>query len=139
MRASGEGPSMTQMRAAAIAAFFLGIGLAGTPLIWIHALAAALLLAILTLLLERKPTQLRAFILAFLGVLVTAALQHADANPLAAPWDYSGEFYYGLYPGSGVVALGLGLVVAISYGRRTAPEVIGAVGAVVGTSLLFLQ
>jgi hypothetical protein len=129
---------MTQMRAAAIAAFFLGIGLAGEPLQPIHALVAGLLLAILTLLLERNPTPLKGFIVAFLGVLITAALQHANVNPLTAPVDYTGEVYYGLYPGAGVVALGLGLLVAASFGRRTAPEVISGAGAVVGVCLFFL-
>jgi hypothetical protein len=129
---------MTQMRAAAIAAFFLGVGLAGEPLQPIHALVAALLVAILALLLERRASPLTGFIVAFAGVLITCALQHADVNPLTAPIDYTGQFYYGLYPGSGVVALGLGLVVAISFGRRTAPEVIAALGAIVGTCLFFL-
>ena len=110
---------MTQMRAAAIAAFFLGIGLAGEPFQPIHALVSALIVAILCLVLERNGT-------------------HADVNPLTAPIDYSGQVYYGIYPGSAVVALGLGLLVAASYGRRTAPEVISGLGAVVGTSLFFL-
>jgi hypothetical protein len=129
---------MTQIRAAAIAAFFLGIGLAGEPFQPIHALVAALIVAILCLVLERNGTPLRGFIVAFLGVMITTALQHADVNPLTAPVDYTGQVYYGLYPGSAVVALGLGLLVAASYGRRTAPEVISGLGAVVGTSLFFL-
>jgi hypothetical protein len=129
---------MTQMRAAAIAAFFLGIGLAGEPLMPLHALVAALLLMILVLLLERNPTPLKGFIVAFVGVLLTSAIQHADSNLLVAPVDYTGQVWYGLYPGSGVVALGLGILVATSFGRRTAPEVISGLGAVVGTSLFFL-
>lgn len=129
---------MTQMRAAAIAAFFLGIGLAGEPFQPIHALVSALIVAILCLALERNGTPLRGFIVAFFGTMITTALQHADVNPLTAPVDYSGQVYYGIYPGSAVVALGLGLLVAASYGRRTAPEVISGLGAVVGTSLFFL-
>jgi hypothetical protein len=134
----GEVRDVTQMRAAAIAAFFLGIGLAGEPFGPLHALVAALLLVIFTLLLERNATPLKGFILAFFGVMVTCALQHANVNPLTAPVDYSGQIYYGFYPGSAVVALGLGILVAASFGRRTAPEVISGAGAVVGTALFFL-
>ena len=129
---------MTQMRAAAIAAFFLGVGLAGEPFQPLHALVAALIVAILCLVLERNGTPLRGFLLAFFGTMIATALQHANVNPLTQPIDYSGQVYYGIYPGSAVVALGLGLVVAASYGRRTAPEVIGGLGAVVGTGLFFL-
>jgi hypothetical protein len=129
---------MTQIRAAAIAAFFLGVGLAGEPFQPLHALVAALIVAILCLVLERNGTPLRGFLVAFFGTMITTALQHANVNPLTAPVDYSGQVYYGLYPGSAVVALGLGLLVAASYGRRTAPEVISGLGAVVGTSLFFL-
>jgi len=129
---------MTQMRAAAIAAWFLGVGLAGEPFQPLHALAAVVLLAVLTLILERGGTPLKALLLSFFGVIITCAIQHASPNPLTAPIDYSGQVYYGLYPGSAVVALGLGLIAAASYGRRTAPEVISGVGAAVGTSLFFL-
>jgi hypothetical protein len=129
---------MTQMRAAAIAAVFLGIGLAGEPFMPLHALVAALIVAVLCVALERKGTPLTGFIVAFFGTLITTALQHANTNPLLAPVDYTGQVYYGIYPGGVVVALGLGLLVAASYGRRTAPEVISGLGAVVGTSLFFL-
>jgi hypothetical protein len=112
---------MTQLRAVAIAAFFLGIGMAGEPLAPMRALLAAGILLLLAIALEQRTSPLVIFLVAFVGVLLTCYLQH-------------GEFY----PGTGIVALGLGGLAASSLGRRTAPVAVVVLGTVVGTSLFFL-
>ncbi len=115
-------PPATQLLAVAIAAFFLGIGLAGEPLVPLRAIVAGVVLVMAAVVLGRHASALVIFLVGFLGVLLTCYFQRQD--------------YYLL--GSGVVALGLGGLAASSYGRRTAPFIIVAVGAVVGAGLFFL-
>ncbi len=117
-----EQPPATQLLAVAIAAFFLGIGLAGEPLVPLRAIVAGVVLVVAAIVLGRRASALVIFLVGFLGVLLTCYLQRQD--------------YYLL--GSGVVALGLGGLAASSYGRRTAPFIIVAVGAIVGAGLFFL-
>jgi hypothetical protein len=111
-----------QLRAIAIATFFLGVGFAGAPFDWRHALIAAVVLAIATLILEHFATPLVAFLLGFFGVVLTCYAQH-------------GEFYPGLF----IVAAGFGFLAGGSIGWRTAPAVFSAVGSVVGVALFFLR
>jgi hypothetical protein len=111
-----------QLRAIAIAAFFLGIGFAGAPFDWRHALIAAVVLAIATLVLEHFVTPLIGFLVGFFGVVLTCYAQH-------------GEFYPGLF----IVSAGFGFLAGGSIGWRTAPQVFSAVGAVVGVALFFLR
>jgi hypothetical protein len=113
---------MTQLRAVAVAAFFLGIGMAGEPLAPMHALLAAGILLLIAIALEQRTSALVMFLVGFVGVLLACYLQH-------------GEFY----PGTGIVGLGLGGLAASSFGRRTAPVAVAVVGTVVGTSLFFLM
>lgn len=114
-------PVMTQLRAVAIAAFFLGIGMAGEPFAPLHALLAAALLLLVAVALEQRATPLIAFLFALAGVLLTCNLQHGE-----------------IYPGTGIVGLGLGGLAAASLGRKSAPAVVAVLGTVVGTSLFFL-
>jgi len=113
---------VTQLLAVAIAAFFLGIGLAGEPLAPLRAIIAGVVLVATAILLGGRASPLVTFLLGFMGVLLTCYLQHQD--------------YY-LF-GSGVIALGLGGLAASSYGRRMAPALIVALGAVVGAGLFFV-
>jgi hypothetical protein len=126
-----------QVRAVGIAAVFLGAGLAGEPLQPTHVLVAALVVALLTLALERPGTPLQIFAVAFFGVLISAALAHAYIGPAIRPATFAHQFYLNLYPGCGIVGIGLGLLGAASHGRRDAPKVIAAIGAVVGVVLFF--
>ncbi|MGA8532501.1 MAG: hypothetical protein WB615_00170 [Candidatus Tumulicola sp.] len=113
---------MTQLLAVAIAAFFLGIGLAGEPLAPLGAIVAGIVLVGAAIVLGRSTSPLVIFLVGFLGVLLTVYLQHDD--------------YYLL--GSGVVALGLGALAASSYGRRMAPVLIVALGVIIGAGLFFI-
>lgn len=112
---------MNQLGAVAVAAFFLGIGLAGEPLEPMRALIAAIALAVAVIVLARRPSALATFVLAFLGVLGTCLLQHGAA-----------------YPGTGILALGLGGLAASSFGRKMAPALIAAIGAALGSGLFFI-
>ena len=109
------------MRALAIAAFFLGIGLAGEPLMPVHALVAAGVLVVVTLVLERRPTPVVVFAAAVLELMFVCFVQHDE-----------------VYPGTGVVAFGLAMLSLASLGRPYAPVVIGSLGALLGTGLFFL-
>ncbi len=121
MDALEESPA-TQLMAVAIAAFFLGIGLAGEPLVPLRAIVAGVVLVVAAVILGRRASTLVVFLVGFLGVLVTCYIQRQD--------------YYLL--GSGIIALGLGSLAASSYGRRMAPLIIVTIGAVVGAGLFFL-
>ncbi len=112
---------MTHLRAVAIAAFFLGIGMAGEPFAPLHALLAAGILLIVAIALEPRISNLVIFLVAFVGVLLTCYLQHGE-----------------IYPGTGIVGLGLGGLAASSFGRRTAPAAIVILGTVVGVIIFFL-
>lgn len=129
---------MTHVRAVGIAAFCLGIGLAGEPLQPGHALIAALVVAILTLALQRPGTPLQIFVVSFFGVLLATALAHAFVGPSIPPTAFAHQLYLNVYPGSGVIGVGLGLLGAASYGRENAPTVIVIIGATVGAVLFFL-
>lgn len=129
---------LTQVRAVGIAAFFLGVGLAGQPLLIGHALIAAAAIVLLTLSLQRPGTPLQIFAVAFFGVLIAVALSHAYIGPSTRPASFAEQLYLNIYPGSGVVGVGLGLLGAASLGRKDAPKVIAVIGAVVGVALFFL-
>jgi hypothetical protein len=112
---------VTQLRAVAIAAFFLGIGMAGEPFAPLHALLAGALLLLFAVALEPRSSPLIIFLFALAGVLLTCDLQHGE-----------------IYPGTGIVALGLGGLAASSFGRRTAPAVVAVLGTVVGAGIFLL-
>lgn len=112
---------MTQLRAVAIAAFFLGIGMAGQPFMPLRALLALLVLLLFAVALESRSSPLAIFLFAFAGVLLTCYAQHQE-----------------IYPGTGIVGLGLGGLAASSLGRRTAPPAVAVLGTVVGVSLFLL-
>ena len=112
---------MTQLMAVAVAAFFLGVGLAGEPLHPLHALIAAAILAVAALVFGLRANPLTLFLMGFLGVLLACFLQHDE-----------------IYPGTGVVGVALGDLAASSFGRRTAPAVIAIIGVVVGTTIFLL-
>lgn len=112
---------MTQLLAAAFAAVFLGLGLAGEPLQPLRAMIAAVVVVGTALLLGRRSTPLVTFLIGFMGVIVTHFLQDQDPYLL----------------GTTVVALALGALAAASYGRRLAPPLIVALGAVIGAGLFF--
>jgi hypothetical protein len=112
---------MTQLLAVAIAAFFLGIGMAGEPLNAPRAIVAGVILTVAAFVLGGRASPLATFLVAFLGVLLACYLQHGE-----------------IYPGTGVVALGLGGLAASSYGRAMAPTVIAVLGTLVGVSLFLL-
>lgn len=112
---------MNQLAAVATAAFFLGIGLAGEPLEPLRALVAAVVLAVAAVVLARVASPLVTFTVAFVGVIGTCALQHGA-----------------VYPGTGVLALGLGGLAASSFGRKMAPALIAAIGAALGSGLFFI-
>ena len=126
------------IRGTGIAAFFLGIGLAGHPFDLVGALIALVLVAILVVALERPGTTLQTFIVAVVGVLVTSVLQHTSIGPAWHPGPFAAQLYFGLYPGSGVVAIGLALLATASLGRKDAPYVIAVMGTLVGIALFFL-
>jgi hypothetical protein len=112
---------LTGLAAVATAAFFLGIGLAGEPLSPLRALVAGALLVLVAVLFGGRASPLLTFLTGFLGVIVTCVLQHGVA-----------------YPGTGVIALGLGVLGASSFGRRLAPALIASLGAVIGSGLFFI-
>ncbi len=112
---------MTQPIAVAIAAFFLGVGMAGEPFAPLHALLAIAILLLIATALGRRQTPLIVFLFGLAGVLLTCYLQHGE-----------------IYPGTGIVGLGLGALAAASLGRRTAPTLVAVLGTVVGTSLYLL-
>jgi hypothetical protein len=112
---------MTQLVAVAIAAFFLGVGMAGEPIAPLRALLALAILLLVAVALEQRRSALILFLFGFAGVLLTCDLQHGE-----------------IYPGTGVVGLGLGGLAAASFGRHSAPGLIAVLGAIVGTSLYLL-
>jgi hypothetical protein len=112
---------VTQPIAVAIAAFFLGVGMAGEPFAPLHALLAIAILLLIATALGRRQTPLIVFLFGLAGVLLTCYLQHGE-----------------IYPGTGIVGLGLGALAAASLGRRTAPTLVAVLGTVVGTSLYLL-
>jgi hypothetical protein len=112
---------MTQLHAVAIAAFFLGIGMAGEPFAPLQALLAAAILLLVAVVLEQRASPLIIFLFGLAGVLLTCDLQHGE-----------------IYPGTGIVALGLGALAASSFGRPNAPTAVAVLGTVVGTSLFLL-
>lgn len=112
---------MTQMLAVAIAAFFLGMGMAGEPFAPLRALLALAILLLIAAVLGRFPSHLVIFVFGLAGVLLACYLQHGE-----------------IYPGTGVVGIGLGALAAASLGRRTAPAFVAVLGTVVGTGLFFL-
>ncbi len=112
---------MTQLLAVAIAAFFLGLGMAGEPLAPLHALLAIAILLLIATALDRRQTPLIVFLFGFAGVLLTCYLQHSE-----------------IYPGTGIVGIGLGGLAASSLGRPSAPALVAVLGTAVGTTLYFL-
>ena len=112
---------MSQLVAVAIAAFFLGLGMAGEPFVPLHALLAITILLLVAAALDRRTTPLIAFLFGLSGVLLTCYLQHGE-----------------IYPGTGIVGIGLGGLAAASLGRPTAPPVVAVLGTLVGTGLYFL-
>jgi hypothetical protein len=112
---------MTQLVAVAIAAFFLGIGMAGEPIAPLHALLAIALLLLIATALARTHSPLIVFLFGLTGVLLTCYLQHDE-----------------IYPGTGIVGIGLGGLAAASLGRRNAPALVAALGTIVGASLYLL-
>ncbi len=112
---------MTQQRGVAIAALFLGLGMAGQPLEPLRAVLAAAILVFVALALDPRGSPLLLFIFAFAGVLLTCDLQHGE-----------------IYPGTGIVGAGLGGLAASTFGRRTAPALIAVLGTLVGVALFFL-
>ncbi|MBV8374851.1 MAG: hypothetical protein JO302_05015, partial [Candidatus Eremiobacteraeota bacterium] len=99
---------MRHVRAVGIAAVFLGIGLAGEPLQPFHVLVAAIVVTVLVLALERPGTPLQIFVVAFFGVIVSAALAHAYIGPSMRVATFARQLYFNLYPGCGVIGVGLG-------------------------------
>ena len=112
---------MTQLRAVAIAAFFLGIGMAGQPFAPRQALLALALLLLFAVVAEGRSSPLIVFLFALSGVLLTCYIQHGE-----------------IYPGTGIVGLGLGGLAAASLGRRTAPAAVSILGTLVGAGIFFL-
>jgi hypothetical protein len=117
-----EYSAQAHVAAVAVAAYLLGLGLAGRPFLSMHALIALVIVLVGAVIASLRPSTLGMFLLGFFGVIVTAYAQHADGYLL----------------GTGIVALGLGALATASYGRRQAPVVIALVGALVGAGLYFL-
>lgn len=113
--------AMTQLVAVAIAAFFLGIGMAGEPLVPLRALLAGAILLLVAAALGARHSPLIVFLFGLCGVLLTCYLQH---------WE--------IYPRPLVVGIGLGALATASLGRKHAPTLIAVLGTVVGTSTYFL-
>lgn len=116
-----EWRGMSQLLAVAIAAFFLGIGMAGEPFAPLHALLAITILLLIATALDRRQTPLIVFLFGLSGVLLACYVEHGE-----------------IYPGTGVVGIGLGGLAASSLGRRYAPVVIALLGTIVGLTLYFL-
>jgi hypothetical protein len=108
--------------AVALAAYVLGMGLAGAPFLPMHALIALIIILVGAAIVSLRPSTLGMFLLGFFGVILAAYLQHADGYLL----------------GTGIVALGLGALAASTYGRQRAPVLIAVIGTVVGVGLYFL-
>jgi hypothetical protein len=119
---SRESSAGAHVASIAVAAYILGMGLAGRPVFAVHALIALAIVLVGAIVVSVRPSTLGMFLLGFFGVIVTAYAQHTDGYLL----------------GTGIVALGLGALAASSYGRRTAPILIALVGAVIGCGLFFL-
>jgi hypothetical protein len=133
-----------QIRATGIAAYFLGIGSAGAPFDPIGALFAAVAILVLVMILERRATTLKTFIVGFFGTLLCSIFQHATLGELlgrqvrtAAP-AVATQLYFGVFMLVTIVALGLGLLAASSMGRRRAPVAIATIGTLLGVVLFFL-
>lgn len=116
---------VTQLRAVAIAAFFLGIGMAGHPFAPEKALLAAALLLLFAVAFEPRSSPLVTFLFALAGVLLTCNLQHTEIYPVCDQR-------------TGVVGVGLGALAAASFGRHYAPAAVAVLGTLVGTGLFFL-
>jgi hypothetical protein len=112
---------MPQLIAVAVAAFFLGLGMAGEPLAPLHALLAIAILLLIATALQRNISPLVVFLFGLTGVLLTCYLQHNE-----------------IYPGTGIVGLGLGGLATASLGRPHAPTLIAVLGAIIGASLYYL-
>ncbi|HYL27351.1 MAG TPA: hypothetical protein VEW74_05910 [Candidatus Nitrosotalea sp.] len=112
---------MTQLVAVAIAAFFLGLGMAGEPFAPLHALLAITILLLIAFALDRRASALILFLFGLTGVLLTCYLQHGE-----------------IYPGTGIVGIGLGGLAASSLGRRYAPAFVAVFGTLAGVGLFFL-
>lgn len=112
---------MTQLVAVAIAAFFLGLGMAGEPIAPLHALLAIAILLLIAIALDRRSSPFVVFLLGLSGVLLTCYLQHGE-----------------IYPGTGIVGVGLGALAAASLGRRTAPAFVAVIGTLVGITMFYL-
>lgn len=95
--------------------------MAGEPFAPVHALFAAAILVLLATVLSLFTSPLTVFLMGLAGVLLTCYLQHGE-----------------IYPGTGIVGIGLGALAASSLGRRTAPAAIATIGTVVGAGLYFL-
>ena len=112
---------MTQLVAVAIAAFFLGLGMAGEPFAPLHALLAVTILLLIAFALDRRSSPSILFLFGLAGVLLTCYLQHGE-----------------IYPGTGIVGIGLGGLAAASLGRRYAPPFVAVFGTLAGVGLFFL-
>ncbi len=95
--------------------------MAGQPFAPLRALLALALLLLFAVALEPRSSPLITFLFALAGVLLTCDLQHGE-----------------IYPGTGIVGLGLGGLAAASFGRRTAPAAMAVLGTLVGTGIFFL-
>ena len=95
--------------------------MAGQPFAPLHALLALALLLLFAVALEARSSPLIIFLFALAGVLLTCDLQHGE-----------------IYPGTGIVGLGLGGLAASSFGRRTAPAAVAILGTLVGSGIFFL-
>jgi hypothetical protein len=95
--------------------------MAGEPFVPLQALLAICILLLVGAAVDRIATPLLVFLFGLTGVLLTCYLQHGE-----------------VYPGTGIVGIGLGGLAAASLGRRTAPAVVATLGTVVGATLFFL-
>jgi len=95
--------------------------MAGQPFAPLHALLALALLLLFAVAAESRSSPLIIFLFALAGVLLTCDLQHGE-----------------IYPGSGIVGIGLGGLAAASFGRPTAPAAVAILGTLVGTGIFFL-
>jgi hypothetical protein len=95
--------------------------MAGEPFAPLHALLALTILLLIALAFDRRSSPSIVFLFGVAGVLLTCYLQHNE-----------------IYPGTGIVGIGLGGLAASSLGRRTAPVFVAVLGTLVGTGLFFL-
>jgi len=90
----------------------------------LRALLALAILLLIAIGLERRSSPLVIFLVAIVGVLLTAYLQRDNIdNPVF----------------TGVLALALGGLAASSHGRRTAPALISVLGTLLGVGLFFFS